>query len=123
MDGAEPSLYLVMKEFGDLPVFVATGQEQVIVEALMWPVDQVRDPQAFNEHVLRTHKLLPLSTIGIENINGTPCYTMFGALDTRSSLAGVVYEIDTLADNVINAAWAYAPFLKAEAFGRTGAPR
>lgn len=112
MEGAEPSLHLVMRQYGDLPLFLAIGQERIVVEALMWPVEQVRDPAAFNELALRTGKLLPLSTIGIEEIDSVPCYTLSGSLDAHSSLANVVYEIETLADNAINAVQVYAPLLK-----------
>lgn len=115
MEGAEPSLHLTMREYGDLPVFVAVGGEQVIVEALMWPLDHVTDPAAFNAHVLRTHKILPLTTVGIEVVAGTPCYIMFGALDTHSSVANVLFEIETLADNVIGATQAFRPYLRADA--------
>ncbi len=109
IDGAEPSLHLVMAEYGDLPLFLAVVGEQIVVEALLWPVAQVRDAAAFNETVLRTHKLFPLSTIGIETLaDGEPVYTMFGALSARSSLSNVLYEIETLADNVIKATEAYA---------------
>lgn len=116
LEGAEPSLHLTMREHGDLPLFIAVGGEQIIVEALMWPVADVVDANAFNAHVLRTHKVLPLSTMGIEIIGGVPCYIMFGSLDTHSSLSNVLFEIETLAENVLSAAEAYAPFLHPEVF-------
>jgi uncharacterized protein YjfI (DUF2170 family) len=108
----EGRIGVVMHDFGDLPVFVAIGAEQITVEALMWPVDDVVDPAAFNAHVLRTHKMLPLSTLGIEPIAGRPCYIMFGSLGPQSTLPQVLFEIETLADNVLAAADAYAPFLR-----------
>lgn len=114
IEGVEPSLELALHEYGDLPVFIAVGGEQIIVEALMWPVDQVQDPAAFNEHVLRTHQMLPLTTVGIELFGGVPCYTMFGSLDTHSSLANIAFEIETLAENVIAVTDAYAGFLRPE---------
>ena len=111
MEGAEPTLHLVMREHGDLPVFIAVGGEQVIAEALLWPVARVVDPIAFNAHILRTHKLLPLSTIAIEPVGDAPWYTMYGALDTRSTLATICFEIETLAENVLAAVDAWRPFL------------
>jgi uncharacterized protein YjfI (DUF2170 family) len=118
IEGSEPSLHLLMHEYGDLSVYVAVGGEQIIVEAYLWPVAQVARPDAFNEHVLRTHKLLPLSTISLQNIAGVPSYTMFGALDTHSSLPSLMFEIATLADNVIGATEAYAGFLAPTPRGR-----
>ena len=116
LEGGEPSLHLVLHDYGDLPLFIVVGGEQVIVEALMWPVEDVVDPAAFNVHVLRMHKVLPLSTMGTEVIGGVACYIMFGSLDTHSSLSNVLFEIETLAENVLSAAEAYAPFLRADAF-------
>ena len=112
VDGAETALHLVMREFGDLPIVVAVGGLQIIVQAVMWPVDHVTDAHAFNCFVLRTHKLVPLSTLGIEPVAGVPCYIMFGSLDTHSSLANILFEIETLAVNVIAAVDAYRAFLK-----------
>jgi len=114
LEGVQPSLHLVMHEHGDLPVFVAVSGEQIVVESLMWPVGDVLDTAAFNAHVLRTHKVLPLSNMAVETIGGVACYIMYGALDTHSSLANVLFEIETLAENVLNAAEAYAPFLREE---------
>ncbi len=114
LEGTEPALQLVMREFGDLPIFSAIGGLQIIVQALMWPVDHVIDPAAFNLHLLRTHKLLPLSTVAVEPVGGVSCYVMFGSLDITASLASVMFEVETLAENVIAAADAYRPFLREE---------
>ena len=115
MEGAEPTLHLAMREHGDLPVFVAVGGEQVIAETLLWPLAHVQDPVEFNAHVLRTHKLLPLSTMGIEQVGGQPWYTMFGALDAQSSVAHVLFEVETLAENVLAVVEAWQSFLTPDA--------
>ncbi len=107
IDGAEPGLYLTMHDYGDLPLFMAVVGRQIVVEAMMWPVSQVRDAARFNEELLRTHRLFPLSTLGIETIDGEAVYIMFGALSASSSLPDVMFEIETLADNVIRATEAY----------------
>jgi len=114
IEGAEPSLHLVMREYGDLSVFLAVGGELIVVEAYLWPASLVADADAFNAHVLRTRKLLPLSGISLQDVAGEPGYTMFGALDAHSSLSSLMFEIETLADNVLTAAEAYAGFLKPE---------
>jgi uncharacterized protein YjfI (DUF2170 family) len=112
IDGAEASLHVSMAEYGDLPLFIAVFGEQIIVEAVLWPQADVRDAAAFNEEVLRTHKLFPLSCIGLETLpGGRACYTMFGALSASSTLSNVVLEIELLADNVIKATEAYEGFL------------
>ncbi|UJJ30719.1 biofilm formation regulator BacA [Halopseudomonas maritima] len=116
IDGSEASLHVTMHDYGDLPLFVAVFGEQIIVEALLWPVSDVRDLAEFNEEVLRTHKLFPLSSIGLERLaDGTDCYTMFGALSSGSALSDVVFEIELLADNVIKATEAYENHLVMQA--------
>lgn len=112
IDGAEPGFYLIMHDYGDLPLFMAVVGQQIVVEALLWPLAQVRDVAHFNEEALRTHKLFPLSTLGIETIDGEPVYIMFGALSSTSSLTDVLFEIETLADNVIRATEAYELHLR-----------
>jgi hypothetical protein len=116
IQSSDASLHVTMHDYGDLPLFIAVFGEQIVVESLLWPAVDVRDSAAFNEEVLRTHKLFPLSSIGLETLpDGQPCYTMFGALSSASTLTDVVFEIELLADNVIKATEAYEGFLKADA--------
>lgn len=116
IQGADASLHVTMHEYGDLPLFIAVFGEQIVVEALLWPAADVADAAAFNNEVLRTHKLFPLSSISLETMpDGQSCYTMFGALSSASTLSDVVFEIELLADNVIKATEAYEGFLKAGA--------
>ncbi|WP_418648726.1 YjfI family protein [Thauera butanivorans] len=113
LDGADPSLLLQMHEYGDLPVFLAGVGEHIVVESLLWPVALVQDVAVFNDQVLRTHKLFPLSSISIETLpDGEEVYIMFGTLSAASGLPDVVLEIETLADNVIRATEAFEPQLR-----------
>lgn len=112
VEGIEPTLRLVMRDYGDLPVFVAVGGLQIVVQVLMWPVEHIRDAAAFNAHVLRTHKFVPLTTMGIEPVAGAPWYILFGSLDTQSSLSNVLFEIETVAENAIASVDAYRFFLR-----------
>ena len=112
IDGIEPSLHIVMHEYGDLPVFLTVSGEQIIVESVLWSVDDVTDVPGFNDAVLRTHKYFPLSTVSLDATpSGPDYYHMFGALSSTSILPNVVFEIETLATNVIHAAEAYSEFL------------
>ncbi len=112
IDGVEPALHVVMGEYGDLPVFLTVSGEQIIVEAVLWSVDEVVDVNRFNETILRTHKYFPLSTISLDSLgkNGD-YYHMFGALSSTSILSNVIFEIEVLASNVIQATEAYSEFL------------
>lgn len=113
VQGTDPSLHIIMHDFGDLPVFVSVVGEQIIVESILWPTDAVKDINQFNDEVLRTHKFFPLSTIGIERLAENDFYIMFGALSSESSLSNVMFEIEMLADNVIKATEAFEDYIKA----------
>ena len=101
-----------MQEYGDLPVFVTVFGDQIVAESILWALEDVTEPDAFNAAVLRTHKFFPLSTISLDTLaDGTDYYHMFGALSATSRLENVLVEIDTLASNVIQATEAYSDFL------------
>ena len=111
--GIDPAILITMSEFGDLPLLLSVSGSQILVETLLWPVDEVKDTAAFNELILKTHKLLPLSTFGIRHgPDGRDYYEMFGSLSAGSILASVQFEIETLADNAMQAAEAYQADLK-----------
>jgi len=112
IDGIEPALHIVMAEYGDLPVFLTVSGEQIIVESALWSIDEVLDVAGFNDAVLRTHKYFPLSTISLDKLGDDgDYYQMFGALSSSSILKNVVFEIEVLASNVIQATEVYGEFL------------
>ena len=112
VQGAEPSLSLAMHNFGGLPIIIASAGDQILVDSVLVYASQVKDAAAFNDTVLRSRDIFPLSSIGIETMpNGEIVYNMFGALSAASSLTVIVHEVLTLADNVIRAADAYEDFL------------
>ena len=116
IDGVEPTLHVVMAEYGDLPLFMTVSGEQIIVESVLWSVDEVANVAAFNDAILRTHKYFPLSTISLDRIAGQgDFYHMFGALSASSTLQNVVLEIEVLANNVLQATEAYLEFLSISA--------
>ena len=115
VQGAEPSLSLLMNQYGGLPIIIAIAGDQILVDSILVYASQVKDPESFNETVLRSRHLFPLSSIGIETMpTGETVYNMFGALSAASSLTVIVHEVLTLADNVIRAADAYEDFLKVD---------
>ena len=113
VDGTDPGILITMTEFGDLPLILSVSGSQILVDTLLWPVDEVSDSAAFNEMILKTHKLLPLSTFGIRpGPDGKDYYEMFGSLSAGSVLESVLFEIETLADNAMQTAAAYQTDLK-----------
>ena len=113
VEGTDPGILITMTEFGDLPVLMSVSGSQILVDTLLWPVDEVNDPAAFNTFILKTHKLLPLSTFGIRlGPDGKDYYEMFGSLSAGSILESVIFEIETLADNAMQATAAYQSDLR-----------
>lgn len=113
VEGADPGILLTMNEFGDLPLFMSVSGSQILIDTFLWPVDDVSDTAAFNNMLLRTHKLLPLSTFGIrQGPDGKDYYELFGSLSAGSILESVLFEIETLADNAMQAADAYQTELR-----------
>ncbi len=114
--GTDPGILITMVEFGDLPLLMSVSGSQILAETLLWPVDDVKDTAAFNNMILKTHKVLPLSTFGIrQGPDGKEYYEMFGSLSAGSLLESVLFEIETLADNAMQAAEAYQTELNAVA--------
>ena len=112
LDEEEPVLVIVMKDYGHLPMYISVMSEQIVVESILWSVKQVKNREEFNERVLRTHKYFPLSTMSLENLGeGEDFYCMFGALSSRSILESIIFEIETLAENIMDAVDTYSEFL------------
>ncbi len=113
VEGADPGILITMVEFGDLPLLMSVSGGQILVDTLLWPVDEVADAADFNATILKTHKLMALSTFGIRaGPDGKDYYELFGALSAGSILESVIFEIETLADNAMQAAEAYQSELK-----------
>lgn len=104
LEGAEPVLHITMHEHGDLPIFLSVGADQIVVSALLWPVDEQKSPDKFNVFLLKAQKLIPLSNFGITTVAGRDYYELFGELSCKTTLQTVVIEIRTLAENAIRAA-------------------
>lgn len=84
----------------DLTAVLHLGQQQITVETFLFPAQSVANPQALNDLILRTHQLVPLSTVAITTIDNSDYYVAFGALSKDSKLEVIIQEIDTLFSNV-----------------------
>lgn len=112
IEGADPSLMVTLPEFGDLPVHVAISGEQLVMEAFMWPADQVRDSAGLNAQILRLQKLFPSCTMALGPMTqGAEGYVMFSAMRTSSSRDDVLAGVLLLADSVLQATEALTSYL------------
>ncbi|MDN3616041.1 MAG: DUF2170 family protein [Vibrio gallaecicus] len=98
VEEAEQSL--VIKNEDGINAFLAVSGEQILVEVLLFAQADVKDIPVLNETILRTHKMFPLSTIGINDVNGNSYYTAFGSLSSQSKQESIVIEVATLFRNV-----------------------
>lgn len=111
IEGVSATMYVTMHDYGDLPIYISVSGEQILVESVLFSVDEVQDKQMFNELILRTHKYFPLSAISLDNLGEDgEYYQMFGSLSSTASLQDVIIEIELLASNVIQATEAYSEF-------------
>ncbi|TSJ55549.1 DUF2170 family protein [Atlantibacter subterraneus] len=98
------ALKLTLKQHGDLVVHISMTSKQIFIETVICPVENIQDVNKLNYRLLRIQKLLPLSSVGISIINHKDYYLAFGALSLASSLADIVLEIETLAENALELA-------------------
>tara|TARA_Y100001936_G_C15868757_1_gene556456 strand:- start:178 stop:573 length:396 start_codon:yes stop_codon:yes gene_type:complete len=83
-----------------IDAFVYIGDKQIIAETALFPADLVKDTGKLNEHILQSHSIVPLTSVGLRRINDEDYYVAFGALSTDSKDEVIVEEIETLFENV-----------------------
>lgn len=116
IDGAEPTIHIVVDDDGELDVTMAVSGEQIFVSVPLVTADDVADIPGLNDACLRMNPINPLSNLGIvRQADGRDLYIVFGELSSRSPVVNVLEEIRVLADNALEAAEAIAPFLGAHA--------
>ncbi|MFN4040310.1 MAG: YjfI family protein [Brevundimonas sp.] len=103
LQGAEPVLLATMHDYGDLPVYLSVGGEQIVCSVLLWPVADQPDRHAFNEFLLKAQRVVPLSNFAITTVNGEEVYELMGELSCRTTLQTILIELRTLAENAIEA--------------------
>ncbi len=102
------ALQVRFPDHGELEVTVTVAGEQLLASTLLWPRASQAAPANFEEHALRIHKFLPLSTFGITTVDGEDWYELFGALSANATLEDVVMELQLLAQNAVDVAEANA---------------
>lgn len=98
-----------------IDAFVYAGDQQIIVETALFPAADVKDAAELNALILRSHHLLPLTAICINQIAGQDYYIAFGALSVDSKESVIIEEIETLFANTGEFLDLYNQFLTEEA--------
>jgi hypothetical protein len=102
---------LVISTEEGLDAYLNINGDQVIVETILFAESDVKNTEALNEDILRTHQLFPLSTVAVANIDEEDYYTAFGALSADSKVESVVIEVQALFDNVEGMIECYGQYL------------
>lgn len=97
-----------------IDVFLYVGNQQILVETALFPTASVKDKNALNDLILRSHQLVALTSIGINKIGDDEYYVAFGALSTDSKDSVIVEEIETLFNNVAEFLDLYSDHLNLE---------
>lgn len=105
-------LLLNFHDHGDLPVVLALGDKQILVEVALVERSEFKHPHEIDYKLLTSHKYLPLSTVAIENINGVDWYVLFGALSTKSNIEVIAEELLELLSNTFSVIDALEPLYK-----------
>ncbi len=106
------SLLLTFCAQGDLPVVLAIGERQILMEVALVERSEFAHPEKIDYYLMTTHKYLPLSTIAIQNIAGEDWYVIFGALSTHSKIEVVIEELLELVSNTFRVIDALEPLYK-----------
>ncbi len=112
IDGADPTIHIVVDDDGDMDVTMAVSGDQIFVSVPLVTAADVADVPGLNDACLRMNPINPLSNLGIvRQPDGEDIYIVFGELSSRSPVLNVLEEIRVLADNALDAAEAIEPFL------------
>ncbi|WP_207631833.1 DUF2170 family protein [Photorhabdus sp. RW14-46] len=103
---------LAMTNEDGIKAHLAICGRQITVEALLFSEENVLDPASLNQFILETHKMIPLTSVGITKVEGQSYYTAFGSLSSESKQESVVIEVSTLFANITELLDAYSEFLK-----------
>ena len=96
---AEGACINITNEDG-VTAYLVAGESQILVETPLFPASSVTDTAALNDLILRTHHLVPLSTISLKPISGDDYYVVFGALSSDSKDSVIIEEVEMLFANV-----------------------
>lgn len=99
LQGLPPAIDLALARYGDLPVRLTVGDEEIFATTVLCTKRAVKSPARFNEACLRLGPTLPLSNVGLVGDD----YILFGQLSAHAPLANIVEELDVLGRNAVQA--------------------
>lgn len=103
---------LVITNEDGVDAFISVCGSQIVMEVSLFAASSVGNVDELNAEILKTHQLLPLSSICVSNIDDTDYYLAFGALSSESKEETIKIEVETLFQNVPEFLEAYKDHLK-----------
>ena len=102
-------LQILIENREELPIFLSFSDEQILCISYLFKKEEVKNNKIdeLNHAMLATNISIPLSTFALLDDQ----YVIYGALSANSSLGDIVYEIDALSSNALEAIEAMSSYL------------
>ena len=81
-------------------LFLVAGQEQILVETVLFPTSALTDIASASVQMLQANPILPLSSFAIRTYNNQDYVVIFGALSINSKTEVIVEEVEVLRSNI-----------------------
>lgn len=91
---------LVIESDEGVVAHLVTTEQQMLIESLLFPIAQVKDKATFDHAMMLAQKQLPLTSVGISQIDDKQFYCAFGSLSAQSTLDNIELEILMLYRNI-----------------------
>ncbi len=112
IDGETPLVKVTIEDRDEFPIYVTASSDQMLCVIYLFDEAQIIADKIheMNEAMLRLSLPMPLSSFAKVGNQ----YVVFGALSSDSQDSVILYELETLSDNALDAIEALEQFLKSE---------
>ncbi len=103
-------LQIIVDDREEIPIFISVSDMQIICIAYLFNKTEVKSDKVaeMNNEMLSVNITIPLSSFALFGDR----YVLYGALSVNSDLSDIVYEIETLSINSIEAIDVMKEYLK-----------
>lgn len=101
-------------DFGGLEVKVNFEESQITVSTLIARVDSVKSEDEVNRALMRMQSSIPLSNVGIDDVDGVEWYVMFGEIRRDATVEELTHEVIFTAQNALEIGDLFNDVFKAE---------
>ncbi|CCN80519.1 conserved hypothetical protein [Vibrio nigripulchritudo SFn27] len=99
VDSVDSGTLIINNSEDSLIAYLTVSEQQIVVESILFPEQNVHDVDALNREILQTHKLIPLTNIGVNRVDEVNYYVAYGALSSQAKDKSIIIEIATLFRN------------------------